>query len=225
MGAGGAFAHYFTDAPTLLNKLATGRAPLVSYFWIGVFTFTTYDLADHMREQVCLYTCPCPRIQAALIDSDALGVTHRRDRGEPRMSVEVKVFGCRLACENRPSTNARACVSDLWGFRVLPERDDGGVGSAITLRGKRRARLCARRSGEAAPAARNVHAMGQCLGERRADGGRRNNRFGRCFRDLSPDANSQSRKRNFDASDRAAFCPPSRARTAQYDHADRRHSV
>jgi cytochrome c oxidase accessory protein FixG len=41
-----------------------------------------------MREQVCIYMCPWPRIQAALTDEWALNVTYRHDRGEPRMSVK-----------------------------------------------------------------------------------------------------------------------------------------
>ena len=32
--------------------------------------------------------CPWPRIQAALTDTEALNVTYRSDRGEPRMSVK-----------------------------------------------------------------------------------------------------------------------------------------
>ena len=41
------------------------------------------------------------------------------------------------AYENRPSTNPRACGAGLWGFRVLAERDDGGVGSAMAPTGTR----------------------------------------------------------------------------------------
>jgi len=37
-----------------------------------------------MREQVCTYMCPWPRIQAAMTDQHALSVTYRFDRGEPR---------------------------------------------------------------------------------------------------------------------------------------------
>ena len=85
---GGAWVLYFADAPTLVVELATLQAPLVAYVWIGILTFTTYYLAGHMREQVCLYMCPWPRIQAALTDVDALNVTYRRDRGEPRLSVK-----------------------------------------------------------------------------------------------------------------------------------------
>jgi len=85
---GGAWVLYFADAPTLVKQLATGEAPLIAYVWIGILTFTTYTLAGHMREQVCLYMCPWPRIQAALTDEYALNVTYRYDRGEPRCSVK-----------------------------------------------------------------------------------------------------------------------------------------
>ena len=85
---GGAWVLYFGDAPTLVRELATLQAPFVAYVWIGIFTFTTYYLAGFMREQVCLYMCPWPRIQAALTDTEALNVTYRRDRGEPRMSLK-----------------------------------------------------------------------------------------------------------------------------------------
>jgi cytochrome c oxidase accessory protein FixG len=37
-----------------------------------------------MREQVCTYMCPWPRIQGALLDEDSLVVTYRPERGEPR---------------------------------------------------------------------------------------------------------------------------------------------
>jgi cytochrome c oxidase accessory protein FixG len=84
---GGAWVLYFADAPTLVKELATFQAPAAAYVWIGILTFTTYVLAGHMREQVCVYMCPWPRIQAALTDEWALNVTYRHDRGEPRMSV------------------------------------------------------------------------------------------------------------------------------------------
>ena len=85
---GGAWVLYFADAPTLVRELATLEAPFVAYGAIGILTFTTYVLAGHMREQVCLYMCPWPRIQAALIDEHALNVTYRYDRGEPRGSLK-----------------------------------------------------------------------------------------------------------------------------------------
>jgi cytochrome c oxidase accessory protein FixG len=79
---------YFADAPTLVKDLATFQAPLIAYIWIGILTLTTYTFAGLMREQVCLYMCPWPRIQAALIDEWALNVTYRYDRGEPRGSLK-----------------------------------------------------------------------------------------------------------------------------------------
>ncbi|MFG1359821.1 cytochrome c oxidase accessory protein CcoG [Xanthobacter pseudotagetidis] len=85
---GGAWVLYFADAPTLVVELATFQAPAIAYMSIGVLTFTTYALAGHMREQVCTYMCPWPRIQAALTDEYALNVTYLYDRGEPRASVK-----------------------------------------------------------------------------------------------------------------------------------------
>jgi cytochrome c oxidase accessory protein FixG len=85
---GGAWVLYFSDAPTLVRELATFQAPAVAWVWIGILTFTTYALAGTMREQVCLYMCPWPRIQAAMTDENALNVTYRRDRGEERMSLK-----------------------------------------------------------------------------------------------------------------------------------------
>ncbi len=88
---GGAWVLYFADAPTLVKELATFEAPLIAYIWIGILTFTTYALAGFMREQVCVYMCPWPRIQAALTDEWALNVTYRHDRGEPRLSLKKAV--------------------------------------------------------------------------------------------------------------------------------------
>ncbi len=85
---GGAWVLYFADAPTLVKALATLQAPFIAYAWIGILTVTTYSFAGLMREQVCLYMCPWPRIQAALTDEYALNVTYRYDRGEPRASLK-----------------------------------------------------------------------------------------------------------------------------------------
>jgi len=84
VATGGAWVFYFSDAPTLLHQLLTGSAGIGDYAFIGILTFTTYTLGGLMREQVCTYMCPWPRIQAAMTDREALSVTYRRDRGEPR---------------------------------------------------------------------------------------------------------------------------------------------
>ena len=81
---GGAWVFYFGDAPTLTREIFTGQAATEIYIFVGLLTFTTYALAGTMREQVCTYMCPWPRIQAAMTDQDALSVTYRVDRGEPR---------------------------------------------------------------------------------------------------------------------------------------------
>ena len=81
---GGAFILYWHDAPTVASGWFTGDAPLTAYWFAGILTLTTYFLAGTMREQVCTYMCPWPRIQGALTDEQALNVTYRYDRGEPR---------------------------------------------------------------------------------------------------------------------------------------------
>ena len=108
---GGAWVLYFADAPTLVRELVTFQAPVVAYVWIGILTFTTYALAGFMREQVCLYMCPWPRIQAALTDEHALNVTYRYDRGEPRMSAK-KAEAAR-ARASRPATASTATNASM----------------------------------------------------------------------------------------------------------------
>jgi cytochrome c oxidase accessory protein FixG len=81
---GGAWIFYFRDAPTLWTEFWAGTAPLSSYASFTILTFTTYMLAGMMREQVCTYMCPWPRIQGAMLDQHSLQVTYRRDRGETR---------------------------------------------------------------------------------------------------------------------------------------------
>lgn len=84
VATGGAWVFYFNDAPALLRQLATGTAGIGNYAAIAGLTFTTYALGGLMREQVCTYMCPWPRIQAAMSDKESLTVTYRSDRGEPR---------------------------------------------------------------------------------------------------------------------------------------------
>ncbi len=81
---GGIFVLYFHDAPTVVRGFFTGQAPMSAYLFTAILTFTTYSLAGLMREQVCTYMCPWPRIQGALTDKDSFEVTYREYRGEPR---------------------------------------------------------------------------------------------------------------------------------------------
>jgi cytochrome c oxidase accessory protein FixG len=84
MATGGAWVFYYRDAPTLWRELWAGRAAFSDYLWIGLLTASTYLLAGTMREQLCTYMCPWPRIQGAMLDSQSLQVAYRWDRGEPR---------------------------------------------------------------------------------------------------------------------------------------------
>ena len=84
MATGGAWILYFHDAPTIARGLLIGDAPATSYIFLGVLTFTTYSLAGLMREQVCTYMCPWPRIQGAMTDGDTFQVGYYAERGEPR---------------------------------------------------------------------------------------------------------------------------------------------
>lgn len=84
IATGGVLVFYFRDAPTLARELVTGEAPAVAYVFMGIFTATTYLLGGLAREQVCIYMCPWPRIQAAMFDAESLLVSYRHHRGEPR---------------------------------------------------------------------------------------------------------------------------------------------
>ena len=84
VATGGAWVFYFADAPTLALDLLAFQAPTPAYVFIGVFTVFTYMLGGIAREQVCIYMCPWPRIQGAMVDEDSLLVSYREDRGEPR---------------------------------------------------------------------------------------------------------------------------------------------
>ena len=84
VATGGAWVFYFTDAPTLLGDLLTGHAHIVAYTTIAVLTATTFVFGGFMREQVCIYMCPWPRIQAAMMDEHTITVAYRDWRGEPR---------------------------------------------------------------------------------------------------------------------------------------------
>jgi len=84
MATGGAWVFYFTDAPTALRDIFTAHASVETYFFVGLFTATTYTLAGWAREQVCTYMCPWPRFQAAMLDENSMIVTYEAWRGEPR---------------------------------------------------------------------------------------------------------------------------------------------
>jgi len=108
IATGGAWIFYFADAPTLLVDVATLQAPLIAYFTIGILTATTYTFGGLLREQVCTYMCPWPRIQGAMLDENSLTVTYNDWRGEPRSRHAKKTVA-----EGKPvgdCVDCNACV-------------------------------------------------------------------------------------------------------------------
>ena len=109
VSTGGAWIFYFADAHELLNQLIHFDAPMIAYGTIAVLTFTTYTFGGLMREQVCTYMCPWPRIQAAMLDEHSLTVTYNDWRGEPRSKHAKK-----MAAEGKPvgdCVDCNACVA------------------------------------------------------------------------------------------------------------------
>jgi cytochrome c oxidase accessory protein FixG len=106
---GGAWIFYFADAPTLLRDVVTLNASTVAYTTIGLLTATTYVFGGFMREQVCTYMCPWPRIQSAMLDEQSLTVTYNDWRGEPRSRHQKKALA-----EGQPvgdCVDCNACVA------------------------------------------------------------------------------------------------------------------
>jgi cytochrome c oxidase accessory protein FixG len=98
VATGGAWVFYFADAPTLAADLVNLDAPLVAWATIAVLTATTFVFGGFMREQVCNFMCPWPRIQAAMMDPETLTVAYRDWRGEPRGKQRVEGAGDCIDC-------------------------------------------------------------------------------------------------------------------------------
>ncbi|MBR0552026.1 cytochrome c oxidase accessory protein CcoG [Stakelama marina] len=124
MATGGAWIFYFADAPTLAHQLFNGTAPFIAYGTIGVLTFTTFTLGGLMREQVCIYMCPWPRIQSAMMDENSLAVTYKFWRGEPR------THGTKRAHED-PAVKVGDCIDCNACVAVCPTGIDIREGSQI----------------------------------------------------------------------------------------------
>lgn len=107
VATGGAWVFYFTDAPTLAVNLVTGQAHPAAYITILVLTATTFFFGGFFREQICIYACPWPRIQAAMIDEDTLTINYRHWRGEPRGKLQKG----EVASTNGDCIDCMACVN------------------------------------------------------------------------------------------------------------------
>ena len=136
VATGGAWIFYFADAPTLFMDLVTGQAHPVAYTTVGVLTATTFVLGGFMREQVCIYMCPWPRIQAAMLDENSLTVTYKDWRGEPRGKHRKRDTASKIAAEAaEPMMGYRPPVISMPGLNPpaasVPERADGALGDCI----------------------------------------------------------------------------------------------
>lgn len=98
LATGGAWVFYFADAPTLAMNLVTGEAPAIAYTTMAILSFTTFFMGGVAREQVCIYACPWPRIQAAMMDEDTITIGYREWRGEPRGKKRVEGAGDCIDC-------------------------------------------------------------------------------------------------------------------------------
>ncbi|MES2303473.1 MAG: cytochrome c oxidase accessory protein CcoG, partial [Pseudomonadota bacterium] len=119
---GGAWIFYFADAPTLQHDFWTGNAAPVAYATTFALTMTTFIFGGFMREQVCVYMCPWPRIQTAMLDEKSLIVTYKDWRGEPRGSVKAAV---------KAATPLGDCIDCMQCVAVCPTGIDIREGPQI----------------------------------------------------------------------------------------------
>jgi len=98
VATGGAWVFYFADAPTLAQQFMTLSAPAVAWITVAILTATTVVLGGFLREQVCIYMCPWPRIQGAMMDDSTLTVAYRDWRGEPRGKARDATAGDCVDC-------------------------------------------------------------------------------------------------------------------------------
>ena len=110
LATGGAWVFYFTDAPTLARDLVTLNAHPIAYTTMFVLTMTTFVFGGFAREQICIYACPWPRIQAAMLDEDSLIVGYRHWRGEPRGKHR----------KNEAAENSGDCIDCMACVNVCP---------------------------------------------------------------------------------------------------------
>ena len=180
VATGGAWVFYFADAPTLLARApdlpgAAGRLRRRS----RILTATTFTFGGFMREQVCIYMCPWPRIQAAMMDEEtspsptATGAASRAAstarpgrRRRPRRLHRLLRLRQRLPDGHRHPRRPAARLHHLRALhRRLRRRDGQGRQAARPdrLRHPRRRRARARRRRPGAGLAAHPAAAGDAL--------------------------------------------------------------
>ena len=86
---GAIFCFYFTDAVAGARDLLQGRASATLWGFWGGFTAMTYGMAGWLREQMCTYMCPWPRIPGGMLDAQTLVIDYDSQRGEPRAHAKA----------------------------------------------------------------------------------------------------------------------------------------
>lgn len=123
---------YFGNAPSVFVKFFTGELPFVAYGTVMVLTFTTYAFGGLMREQVCIYMCPWPRIQAAMLDEQSLVVTYNDWRGEPRTRGAKKAAAAGLPVGDCVDCNACVAVCPM-GIDIREGQQLGCITCALCI--------------------------------------------------------------------------------------------
>ncbi|MBT8418050.1 MAG: cytochrome c oxidase accessory protein CcoG, partial [Silicimonas sp.] len=114
--------------------LFTGQAHPIAYTTIVILGTVTVLFGGFAREQVCIYMCPWPRIQAAMMDEDTITVAYREWRGEPRgkhnlrLEKDRQAAEAKIAAEAALGANAAKYAPTPYPARELqvggsPERD------------------------------------------------------------------------------------------------------
>jgi len=98
VATGGAWVFYFADAPSLMMDFLTFSAHPIAYTTVIILTATTFFFGGFAREQICIYACPWPRIQGAMMDPETLTVGYRDWRGEPRGKKHQDTSGDCIDC-------------------------------------------------------------------------------------------------------------------------------
>jgi polyferredoxin len=119
LATGGAWVFYFADAPTLLRDLVAGQAHPVACMTVATLTATTFAFGGFFREQICIYACPWPRIQAAMVDEETITIGYRDWRGEPRGKASRARAGRPLAFRAQEARRAGDAMA-FAGVEPLP---------------------------------------------------------------------------------------------------------
>ena len=87
---------YFNGITSTVIGVFTLTASTATLVLVGIFALLTYLLAGFAREKVCLYMCPWPRFQSAMLDPGTKVVTYHAWRCEPRGSAKQKAAGATI---------------------------------------------------------------------------------------------------------------------------------